>query len=117
MSILPFLSRWCAIISPRNERNPQVTPFAQSWNRERWLTSLLPSGILTKTFDHCQPDRAVVGRRWQWPLRGIFAHRALRHPSAPNQTDGTGQRWSLARIASADLVQTKGLGLALCSAR
>jgi hypothetical protein len=37
--------------------------------------------------------------------------------SAPTQTDGTGQRSSLARIVSADLVQTKGLGLALCSAR
>src|SRR5438270_13890439 len=36
--------------------------------------------------------------------------------SALSQTDGTGQRSSLARIASADLVQTKGLGLALCSA-
>src|SRR5947207_3996926 len=37
------------------------------------------------------------------------------NPSALNQTDGTGQRSSLARIASADLVQTNGLGLALCS--
>jgi hypothetical protein len=37
--------------------------------------------------------------------------------SAPNQTDGTGQRSSLSKIASADWVQTKGLGLALCSAR
>jgi len=31
--------------------------------------------------------------------------------SALTQTDGTGQRSSLARMASADLVQTKGLGL------
>ena len=37
--------------------------------------------------------------------------------SALSQTDGTGHRSSLAKIASADLVQTKGLGLALCSAR
>jgi uncharacterized linocin/CFP29 family protein len=38
--------------------------------------------------------------------------------SALSQTDGTGgQRSSLAIMASADLVQTKGLGLALCSAR
>src|SRR6516164_11774158 len=37
--------------------------------------------------------------------------------SALTETDGTGQRSSLARMASADLVQTKGLGLALCSAR
>jgi DNA-binding transcriptional LysR family regulator len=36
---------------------------------------------------------------------------------ALTQTDSTGQRSSLARIASADLVQTNGLGLALCSAR
>src|SRR4029077_13783999 len=34
--------------------------------------------------------------------------------SALSQTDGTGQRWSLAMMASADLVQRKGLGLALC---
>src|SRR5262249_52364604 len=37
--------------------------------------------------------------------------------SVSNQTDDTGQRSSLARIASADLVQTNGLGWALCSAR
>jgi hypothetical protein len=37
--------------------------------------------------------------------------------SALNQTGDTGHRSSLARIASADLVQTNGLGLALCSAR
>jgi nicotinamidase-related amidase len=38
-------------------------------------------------------------------------------PSAPAQTDSTGRRLSLARIAAADLVQTKGLGWALCSTR
>jgi hypothetical protein len=38
-----------------------------------------------------------------------------RAPSAPTQTDSTRQRSSLVRMASADLVQTKGLGLALCS--
>jgi len=44
--------------------------------------------------------------------------RAQKSPSsASNQTDGTGQRSSLSKIASADWVQTKGLGLALCSAR
>jgi Family of unknown function (DUF5677) len=37
--------------------------------------------------------------------------------SAMTQTDGTGQRSSLARMSSAGLVQTKGLRLALCSAR
>src|SRR5438105_2436957 len=37
--------------------------------------------------------------------------------SAVIQTEGTGQRSSFARIASADWVQTKGFGLALCSAR
>jgi hypothetical protein len=36
---------------------------------------------------------------------------------ALSQTDSTGQRASLAIMASADWVQTKGLGLALCSAR
>jgi hypothetical protein len=39
------------------------------------------------------------------------------HPSALIQTSDTGHRSSLARMASADLVQTNGLGLALCSAR
>ena len=38
-------------------------------------------------------------------------------PTALTQTEGTGQRSSFARIASADWVHTKGLGLALCSAR
>ena len=37
--------------------------------------------------------------------------------SALSQTDGTGSRSSLARMASADWVQTKGFGLVLCSAR
>jgi Protein of unknown function (DUF1566) len=37
--------------------------------------------------------------------------------SALAQTDSTGRRLSLARIAAADLVQTKGLGWALCSTR
>jgi hypothetical protein len=37
--------------------------------------------------------------------------------SAPTQTDSTRQRSSLVRMGSADLVQTKGLGLALCSSR
>src|SRR5438552_7331451 len=39
------------------------------------------------------------------------------HESVLTQTDGTGRRSSLARMASADLVQRKGWGLALCSAR
>ena len=39
------------------------------------------------------------------------------HPSALNQTEVTGRRSSLAIMASADWVQTKGLGLSLCSAR
>jgi len=33
MSIVPFLSRWCADHLPRNERNRQVTPFAQRFNQ------------------------------------------------------------------------------------
>jgi len=37
--------------------------------------------------------------------------------SALNQTDVTGQRSSLAMMASAAWVHTKGLGLVLCSAR
>src|SRR6267378_1334769 len=39
------------------------------------------------------------------------------HESALDQTDSTGRRSSLTRIVSADLVQTNGLGLVLCSAR
>jgi len=37
--------------------------------------------------------------------------------SVLTQTDSTGQRSSLTRMASADVVQIKGLGLALCPAR
>lgn len=48
---------------------------------------------------------------------GTTVRARVRETSALNQTDGTGQRSSLARMASADWVQTKGLGLALCSAR
>jgi hypothetical protein len=46
--------------------------------------------------------------------RGPAPHNWSRHgASALNQTDDTGQRLNLAKIASADLVGTKGL----CSAR
>jgi hypothetical protein len=48
---------------------------------------------------------------------GSVGYEAPLDPSAVNQTDDTGQRSSLAKMASADLVQTKGLELALCSAR
>ena len=41
-------------------------------------------------------------------------HGRLSVASAPTQTEGTGRRLSLARITSAGLVQTKGLGSALC---
>jgi len=44
----------------------------------------------------------------------VHGRDAERGASALVQTDGTGQRWSFARIASADLVHAKGLGLALC---
>jgi phage tail tape-measure protein len=37
--------------------------------------------------------------------------------SASTQTEGTGNRSSLARMASSGLVHTKGLGLSLCSSR
>ena len=40
-----------------------------------------------------------------------------RTASALTQTDDTEQRSSLTRMASPDVVQTKGLRLALCSAR
>ena len=40
-----------------------------------------------------------------------------RYASALNQTEGTGRRWTLARMSLAGLVQTKGFGLALCSSR
>src|SRR5260221_6404110 len=56
---------------------------------------------------------------------GESAGRAGRHrlaatpplASALTQTEGTGSRLSLARIASAGLVHAKGLGSWLCSAR
>ena len=49
--------------------------------------------------------------------RRLMRRLKIRVASAVTQTDGTGQRSSLARMASADFVQTKGLWLALCSAR
>ena len=50
-------------------------------------------------------------------LNQPLIEQCLHVASAVTQTDGTGQRSSLARMASADFVQTKGLGLALCSVR
>jgi GTPase len=41
----------------------------------------------------------------------------LDRTSALDQTEGTGSRLSLARMASAGLVQTKGLGSSLCALR
>jgi hypothetical protein len=82
-----------------------------------------------------QPDnRARRCRNWKMPVETAFtglirgrtycpgATTALisgecRLINALSQTDGTGQRSSLARMASADWVHTKGLGQALCSAR
>ena len=57
--------------------------------------------------------RGLSSRQTQDVVRDL----EIGQPSALNQTDGTGQRSSLAIIAWADWGQTKGLGLALCSAR
>ncbi len=57
------------------------------------------------------PDRSVRRTKHDNSLQIFDAASALA------QTDGTGRRSSLVRIASADLVQTKGFGLTLCSAR
>src|SRR5260370_36308077 len=59
----------------------------------------------------------------QQPGQGHFHSKVRRSmiesasTSALNQTDGTGQRSSFARMASAALVQMKGLGMELWSAR
>jgi hypothetical protein len=63
------------------------------------------------------PDDQAGDRRLVVLCRDFPQWRGERRASAVTQTDGTGQRSSLARMASADFVQTKGLGLALCSAR
>jgi hypothetical protein len=58
--------------------------------------------------------------RWLKDLRSLDdreVSNAFEYSSALSQTDGTGRRSSLARMASADFVQTNALGLALCSAR
>ena len=68
---------------------------------------------------------ATILREAQHNPPGSAPHRLLNgeslvhrsDASAQSQTDSTGQRLSLARIAWADCVQTKGLGLALCSTR
>ena len=47
----------------------------------------------------------------------VFVPRQPReHSSALTHSEGAGKRWSLPRMASADLVQTKGVGSSLCSA-
>jgi hypothetical protein len=56
--------------------------------------------------------RSAYNYQHEWEL-----HKALSATSALSQTDGTGQRSSLAIMSSAELIQRKGLGLALCSAR
>ena len=61
--------------------------------------------------------------RWRCSWRGgqrlwrTTKQVGLGAPSAQMHSDSTGTRSSLARIVSADWVQTNGLGLALCSAR
>src|ERR1700687_938160 len=45
------------------------------------------------------------------------AESMTRATSALTQTEGTGRRLTLARMTSVGLVQTKGLGSALCSSR
>jgi hypothetical protein len=67
-------------------------------------------------------DRAPISRRPPAAHRAITGQLRVPPPyesiaSGMIQTDDTGQRSSLARMASADLVQTNGLGLALGSAR
>jgi hypothetical protein len=47
----------------------------------------------------------------------VRANIARYRSSAPTQTEGTGNRLSLVRMASAGLVHTKGLGSSLCSLR
>ena len=75
-------------------------------NRENFKRELLPRAMRSEGLPCSDLFHA----------RRIF-EALLYHSSALNQTDGTGQRSSLARMASADWVHTKGLGQALCSAR
>ncbi|HMC89522.1 MAG TPA: FAD-dependent monooxygenase, partial [Gemmataceae bacterium] len=90
----------------------------------------LTAAILLSQQGIGSPGRAAPGHRDppllaqvardldQWTRGQIARHDHLlsrspthpqNRPSALNQTDGTGQRSSLAIIASADLVQTNGL--------
>ena len=82
--------------------------------------------VLDEGRANCSCIQTIPGRGYRFavPVTRVAAEAhwnpaAVPHgePSALNQTDSTGQRSSLARTASADLVQRKGLGLALCSAR
>jgi len=82
--------------------------------------------MITYHFDSCRSgvqiitdwligESASLGQEVVWLACNATALPCSAGPQ--NQTDSTGQRPSLARMVSADLVRTKGLGLALCSAR
>jgi type I restriction enzyme M protein len=83
---------------------PKATQTLTEMLGERW------------TIDHLTAKNKLVHERTT--LRDVILDMEnLVLASGQTQSDGTGMRSSLARIASADWVQTKGLGLALCSTR
>jgi len=88
-------------------RHGQIYQGVRAWTlaHRRWLT--------TVRFAH--PAQQIVLQDY---IHAVQAdHSANIGSSALSQTDGAGQRSSLARMASADWVQRNGRGLALCSAR
>ena len=85
-----------------------------------WLDSLAERRGTNFEYEINYPEASWVGADSEnTPEKKALSSRSQTSgdASAPTQTDGTGQRSSLARMASAVLVRRKGLGLALCSAR
>jgi hypothetical protein len=67
----------------------------------------------------CRDPRTLRAARLRSKNRRVHYHLAIvwSSPSAQTHSDSTGDPSSLAKIGSADWVQTNGFGLALCSAR
>src|SRR5205814_8141089 len=79
----------------------------------RWRFGDRPTGYPTRGEVKSTPGR-VASVALALSLAGPDGEK---HPSALTQTEGTGNRLSLVRMAAAGWVHTKGLGSSLCSLR
>ena len=85
--------------------------------REQEMVVQVACHALTRTIQQYSPVGTDTLPIAAVAVSRMFAELISNLSSAVSQTDGTGMPLSLARIASADLVQTNGLALVLCSAR